>query len=64
MPLSLHNSHFHLHLICTLHLLNSFPFSGQCQAEDKQRGVCEPRDPVAAAVPEERYQQVSTGESD
>lgn len=33
--------------------------SDQCQTEDKQRGVCEPRDPVAAAVPEERYQQVS-----
>lgn len=33
--------------------------SDQCQTEDKQRGVCEPRDPVAAAVPEERHQQVS-----
>lgn len=33
--------------------------SAQCQAEDKQRGVCEPRDPMAAAVPEECHQQVS-----
>lgn len=33
--------------------------SDQCQTEDKQRGVCEPRDPVAAAVPEKRHQQVS-----
>lgn len=40
---------------------DTFPFlpSGQCQTEVKQRGVCEPRDPVAAAVPEERHQQVS-----
>lgn len=37
----------------------SFLPSDQCQTEDKQRGVCEPRDPVAAAVPEERHQQVS-----
>lgn len=36
-----------------------FPPSNQRQTEDKQRGVCEPRDPVAAAVPEERHQQVS-----
>lgn len=64
MPLNLHNSHFHLHLMYTLYLLNSFLLSDQCQAEDKQRGVCEPRDPVAAAVPEERHQKVSTGESD
>lgn len=41
----------------------SFLFA-QRQAEDKQRGVCEPRDPVAAAVPEERYQQVSCIKSD
>lgn len=34
-------------------------FLYQCQVEDKQRGVCEPRNPVAAAVPEECYQQVS-----
>lgn len=40
------------------HILTAF-ISYQCQAEEQQRDVCEPRDPVAAALPEERYQQVS-----
>lgn len=52
----------------TFHLLASdwtlvFFFSHQCQTEEQQRGVCKPRDPVAAAVPEKRYQQVSTQKS-
>ena len=34
-------------------------FSDQCQAEVKQRGVFEPRGPLAEAVHEERHQQVS-----
>lgn len=60
MPQILHNSPFYLQLRHYWHLLTfSLFFSNQCQAEDKQRGVCEPRDPVAAAVPEECYQQVS-----
>lgn len=33
------------------------PVPSDCQAEDKQRGVFEPRDPVAEAVPEECFQQ-------
>lgn len=37
----------------------SFLPSDQCQTEVEQGGVCEPTDPVAAAVPEKRHQQVS-----
>lgn len=42
---------------------SSHPLPNQCQAEDKQRGVFEPGDPVAEAVPEERFQQVRISKS-
>lgn len=54
-----------LHPRVEVHPNAQLRFPSDCQVEDKQRGVCEPRNPVAAAVPEECYQQdeeIQTGQ--